>query len=141
MLENVLFYAYYWACLVVLEERLWGIVCREGVVKVWRWSWFSTRQFVAYHVVAGVLFGVVLPGCASELRAACLGDLRCRSRLRRDRYGLYDDNDAQWRSFRSSLPLLAVVAVGLALFFLPIWLGVPMDADLVRSRWWFRGWI
>ena len=30
---------------------------------------------------------------------------------------------------------------GSALFFLPIWLGVPMDKDLVRARWWFRGWI
>jgi dolichyl-phosphate-mannose-protein mannosyltransferase len=36
---------------------------------------------------------------------------------------------------------LVVLAVGLALFFLPIWLGIPMDRDLVRSRWWFRGWI
>ncbi len=36
---------------------------------------------------------------------------------------------------------LTVVAVGLALFFLPIWLGIPMDRDLVRARWWFRGWI
>ena len=37
--------------------------------------------------------------------------------------------------------VLAVLAVGLALFFLPIWLGVTLDQDLVRSRWWFRGWI
>jgi dolichyl-phosphate-mannose-protein mannosyltransferase len=39
------------------------------------------------------------------------------------------------------LGILVVAAVGLALFFLPIWLGIPMDTDLVRSRWWFRGWI
>lgn len=37
--------------------------------------------------------------------------------------------------------VLTVAAVGLALFFLPIWLGIPMDSDVVRSRWWFRGWI
>lgn len=37
--------------------------------------------------------------------------------------------------------VLVVAAVGLALFFLPIWLGIPMDSDLIRSRWWFRGWI
>ncbi len=36
---------------------------------------------------------------------------------------------------------VVVAAVGLALFFLPIWLGIPMDADVIRSRWWFRGWI
>ena len=36
---------------------------------------------------------------------------------------------------------ITVAAVGLALFFLPIWLGMPMDKDLVRARWWFRGWI
>jgi dolichyl-phosphate-mannose--protein O-mannosyl transferase len=37
--------------------------------------------------------------------------------------------------------VLTLVAVGLALFFLPIWLGIPLDSDMVRSRWWFRGWI
>ena len=36
---------------------------------------------------------------------------------------------------------LVVAAVGLALFFLPVWLGIPLDHDLVRNRWWFRGWI
>lgn len=36
---------------------------------------------------------------------------------------------------------VTVVAVGLALFFLPIWLGIPLDDDTIRLRWWFRGWI
>ena len=37
--------------------------------------------------------------------------------------------------------LLAVVAVVLLVYFLPVWTGLPMDADAVRQRWWFNGWI
>lgn len=43
---------------------------------------------------------------------------------------------AQWTTI-----VVAVVAVGLAIFFLPVWLGVPLPEDAVRSRWWFQGWI
>ena len=37
--------------------------------------------------------------------------------------------------------MAAVTLVIVAVFFLPVWTGVPMDRDLVRLRWWFRGWI
>lgn len=37
--------------------------------------------------------------------------------------------------------VLVVAAVGLAVYFLPIWLGVPLHEDVIRQRWWFRGWI
>ena len=36
---------------------------------------------------------------------------------------------------------VAVVAVGLAVFFLPVWLGIPLGEDAIRLRWWFHGWI
>lgn len=52
-----------------------------------------------------------------------------------------DQADGWSRAATWLVVVLTVVAVGLALFFLPIWLGIPMDSDLVRSRWWFRGWI
>lgn len=35
----------------------------------------------------------------------------------------------------------AVVTVGLAIFFAPVWYGVAMDADAVRLRWWFDTWV
>lgn len=34
-----------------------------------------------------------------------------------------------------------LVAVGLAVFFLPVWTGTPLPQELVRQRWWFDGWV
>ena len=42
---------------------------------------------------------------------------------------------------RWTIAAIAVLAVGVAVYFLPIWLGIPLDHDAVRGRWWFRGWI
>ncbi len=42
---------------------------------------------------------------------------------------------------RWTIAIIAVLAVGVAVYFLPIWLGVPLDQSAVRGRWWFRGWI
>lgn len=35
----------------------------------------------------------------------------------------------------------AVVTVGIAIFFAPVWYGVAMDYDDVRMRWWFDTWV
>lgn len=37
--------------------------------------------------------------------------------------------------------LVVVLVVGVFLWFLPIWTGVPMDPDVLRGRWWFESWI
>lgn len=37
--------------------------------------------------------------------------------------------------------IVAVAALLLAAFFLPVWLGIPLDNDVIRQRWWHRGWI
>jgi len=42
---------------------------------------------------------------------------------------------------RWAVAVAATAAVLLAIFFLPVWLGIPMDEHVVRQRWWFRGWI
>jgi dolichyl-phosphate-mannose--protein O-mannosyl transferase len=42
---------------------------------------------------------------------------------------------------RWAVAVVATAAVLLAIFFLPVWLGIPMDEHVVRQRWWFRGWI
>ena len=34
-----------------------------------------------------------------------------------------------------------LVAVGLAVFFLPVWTGTPLPEELVRQRWWFDSWV
>ena len=34
-----------------------------------------------------------------------------------------------------------VLAVGLAVFFLPVWTGTPLPEELVRQRWWFDSWV
>jgi dolichyl-phosphate-mannose-protein mannosyltransferase len=36
---------------------------------------------------------------------------------------------------------LATVAVGLFVYFLPVWLGLEVPESVVRQRWWFDGWI
>jgi dolichyl-phosphate-mannose-protein mannosyltransferase len=35
----------------------------------------------------------------------------------------------------------AAVAVALFLYFLPVWMGIPLDEALIRQRWWLDGWI
>lgn len=60
------------------------------------------------------------------------------------RFAHHDDPHAApgWSTAATWLTIaLVTTAVGLALFFLPIWLGIPLDADVIRSRWWLRGWI
>jgi dolichyl-phosphate-mannose--protein O-mannosyl transferase len=42
---------------------------------------------------------------------------------------------------RWTIGALAGVAAALAIFFLPIWTGLPMSEGAIRMRWWFRGWI
>ena len=42
---------------------------------------------------------------------------------------------------RWAVAAVAVAAVILAIFFLPVWLGIPLDEHTIRQRWWFRGWI
>jgi dolichyl-phosphate-mannose-protein mannosyltransferase len=37
--------------------------------------------------------------------------------------------------------VLLAAATQLFLYFLPIWTGVPMDAEVLRGRWWFSSWI
>ncbi|MFP5308697.1 MAG: phospholipid carrier-dependent glycosyltransferase [Actinomycetes bacterium] len=37
--------------------------------------------------------------------------------------------------------VLAGLALGLFVYFAPVWLGIPMDEALVRQRWWFPGWV
>ncbi len=39
------------------------------------------------------------------------------------------------------IAIVAVAAVGVAIHLVPVWLGIEMGEDAVRSRWWFRGWI
>ncbi|KAH8046330.1 hypothetical protein JL720_16407 [Aureococcus anophagefferens] len=106
LVEPLVWYAYYWVALFVLEERLWRIVS-AAPLRVLRRSWFATWAYAPLHAVALALFGYALPAAAATLRSACLADRGCRGRLRSDAWGLYDDNDAQWRKFRSALPLLA----------------------------------
>ena len=36
---------------------------------------------------------------------------------------------------------LAVAAVGMFIYFFPVWTGIPLDEDAVRQRWWLKGWI
>lgn len=60
------------------------------------------------------------------------------------RFAHRDDLDVVpgWSTAATWLTIaITVAAVGLALFFLPIWLGIPLETDVIRSRWWFRGWI
>ena len=109
LVEPLVWYAYYWVALFVLEERLWRIVS-AAPLRVLRRSWFATWAYAPLHAVALALFGYVLPAAAATLRSACLADRGCRGRLRSDAWGFYDDNDAQWRKFRSALPLLAAAA-------------------------------
>ena len=37
--------------------------------------------------------------------------------------------------------LLALAALALALYFAPVWLGLPWDLDALRARWWFDSWV
>lgn len=37
--------------------------------------------------------------------------------------------------------LVTMLAVGLAIYFLPLWTGIPINSDALRARWWFHGWV
>ncbi|MFA9447133.1 phospholipid carrier-dependent glycosyltransferase [Egicoccus sp. AB-alg6-2] len=37
--------------------------------------------------------------------------------------------------------LVAVVAVGLFVYFVPVWYGLPLPDEVIRARWWFDGWV
>ena len=36
---------------------------------------------------------------------------------------------------------VAVLAIGLFVYFAPLWFGLPMDLDAIERRWWFESWI
>ncbi|KAK7249807.1 plasma membrane protein [Aureococcus anophagefferens] len=108
LVEPLVWYAYYWVALFVLEERLWRIVS-AAPLRVLRRSWFATWAYAPLHAVALALFGTRCRQRAAALVRVPRGP-GCRGRLRSDAWGLYDDNDAQWRKFRSALPLLAAAA-------------------------------
>ncbi|KAH8047640.1 hypothetical protein JL720_16062 [Aureococcus anophagefferens] len=98
LVEPLVWYAYYWVALFVLEERLWRIVS-AAPLRVLRRSWFAT--WASAPLTPSLALLVQRCGAAATLRSACLADRGCRGRLRSDAWGLYDDNDAQWRKFRS----------------------------------------
>ena len=37
--------------------------------------------------------------------------------------------------------IVGIAAVGLLVYFLPVWVGLPLPSAIVRQRWWFNGWI
>lgn len=61
------------------------------------------------------------------------------TRLDRDRP--VDAADAGWPVGTTVGVVVTVVAVALLAYFLPVWTGETLPAEVVRQRWWFDGWI
>jgi len=114
LLEPLLFVAYYYGCLFCTEERLWAIFARRPLHTL-RTSWFTSKQILPAHVIMTSLFGIALPRSCAAIRRACLTDYRCASRLSRDAWGWYDNDDGQWRAYRGSLGTLVLAAAAMTI--------------------------
>ncbi|MBW3657604.1 MAG: phospholipid carrier-dependent glycosyltransferase [Actinobacteria bacterium] len=63
---------------------------------------------------------------------------------RRDRGGARAE---RWRPGRRWTPgviagtVVGVLAVGLLVYFLPVWTGEPLPTETLRQRWWFDSWV
>lgn len=42
---------------------------------------------------------------------------------------------------RWALGGVTLIAVAMAIYFLPVWTGIELPTETIKQRWWFRGWI
>jgi dolichyl-phosphate-mannose-protein mannosyltransferase len=91
-----------------------GALAAPGIVGL-SWLWWLTVGSVA-GAVAGAWGDQRYDGTTAQLRAG--------------------PTPGQWMGVG-----IAVVAVALFVYFLPVWTGIPMSDDLVRQRWWLDTWI
>lgn len=99
----------------------------NGGVGIGRWIGLGVGMFV----------GAMIGGALADRRRRRRGDLDPSARVaaQRARIGRFDVG--QWAAVG-----FAVAAVGLFLFFYPVWTGIPLSDDVIRWRWWIRpGWI
>jgi dolichyl-phosphate-mannose-protein mannosyltransferase len=58
-----------------------------------------------------------------------------------DRDREVDRRPRRWSLGTVTGAVIGMAAVGLFIYFLPVWTGIHLDADAVRQRWWFSGWV
>jgi dolichyl-phosphate-mannose--protein O-mannosyl transferase len=39
------------------------------------------------------------------------------------------------------MAVLGITAAALAVYFAPVWYGIPLPDEAIRDRWWFDGWV
>lgn len=98
-------------------------------------------------LAAAAATGVGLLGDGAQtdrvLAAACLGAVvgTVTGTLADRRLEVQEGAPVRFRHGSAAAVVLAVVAVALFGYFAPVWYGFPLPDEVVRSRWWFDGWI
>ncbi|MBS3942324.1 MAG: hypothetical protein KG028_15300, partial [Actinobacteria bacterium] len=78
---------------------------------------------------------VVLAACLGAALGAVTGTFSDR------RLESYEGAPVRFRHGSALAVVVALAAVALFGYFAPVWYGLPVPDETVRSRWWFDGWI
>lgn len=129
--------AVWWVALLALIPLTVGAVRRDGrallILCFWAclyvpWLIIDRPLFLFYMtpVVPFMALGTAYAFARAEERNLHLGDVTFRRRSTR---------------IRIAAAVLATVAVGLFVYFVPVWLGLEVPESVVRRRWWLDGWV
>ncbi len=93
---------------------------------------------------AGIGFEAIVDASTTTARWLCLGIgwvVGAALGTWSDRDRSVEPRPRRWPRSAVVGGVVALAAVALLVYFLPVWTGVTMPSGAVRQRWWFDGWI
>ena len=114
----------WWSAIVVIPVLFWlaikknkeAIIILAGFLFFWVFWAFFSRVLFLYHAIPSFLF-------------LALGTAYLLEKLLKEKYG------------KIFVTLYFLILIGLFIFFLPVWMGLPINSAQFYHRTWFKSWI